>query len=969
MAHHQHLRRHVSCAAYAVPRRGAQFFPWPGESWKSGTLALLVDHSMSSKRKSVRSAGAGSSLQATSSGDEGSESSASSIEDDSADSSSSSDDAGEETIGMKVARQRVVKGTSSRYERCIRSMGRWMKDNGLVPSSRLKPPLNQNAVEKFFDHLDKKRVQWRNHPNPSQVKRLSLGAVRAVGSAIFHLYRIHSLGVCDRLKIFFNNFHRYHILNIAQDKAHVPPLFPSSGSSEAISVEAYQLLCLRAWQYTPDSLTGQGTGRNWANCRSLPLFFTQAKPLMSRRERLVRTQFQFLKKIEDHICYKTPTTKSDQEGTLSYWKAVFGMPHVPQCCPFLSLGIEVMSRSVHDSDESFRTIFPKSFADNSHGFIRAFVNSFSESDRCVMNLGHCSVLPITSHTPKRSACFQLHACEGVNWNSAMQRGDHDIGTEGHYLSQPADGQDQIMGRVLADMPFGWAGWQMLPPYFPEDVDIQVRDLIPAYDKFPVETRSIFRLLIASVVYHTQWLETNVPPVNPIFSIPLLSSARDVNLRLRERLQGGKFGGSMKATGYSIMGGTHQKVDEILTILQQRSTSVGAVSETPVVVGASAAPSAPVAPNHVMRMLTDIHCVIHGKPSSIGPIPIAEVPSTFKLPTGYRPEQLWRQWFGGHPRPWRFLVNKNLSSKQERDLLKKYGDVMEAIRCRVPIAWIEADFDGAFRACWTKFCQVAQFSVTSQWSCAYMYDKLTKEIEDRLRATSVLSAKEFVLAKASVQLRAALHSVDVAQGVVREAALASLPSALNEAARAHHAADTVAGVVAQASGRDELQCVQCWVCANFTPPANLRHHFIYHHAEEMSALRELERRMPGAFPGVLTLWQDCSERVLCNRKGLTWMSVTGRIDAGHAGQLWRRALNLTYLFRGTVSRMNDKGAITASGAGMLSLVDGTETVAVIFGRFLEQGTLDVSHFHIEMHKTHAKWGVGDAMQQCDALEIE
>ena len=97
-----------------------------GESWKSGTLLLLFDHhSMSSKKKGGC---AGSSLQATSSYDEGSESSASSIEDDSADSSSSSDDAGEETIGMKVARQRVVKGTRSRYERCIRSMGRWMKD-------------------------------------------------------------------------------------------------------------------------------------------------------------------------------------------------------------------------------------------------------------------------------------------------------------------------------------------------------------------------------------------------------------------------------------------------------------------------------------------------------------------------------------------------------------------------------------------------------------------------------------------------------------------------------------------------------------------------------------------------------------------------------------------------------------------------------------------------------------------------
>jgi hypothetical protein len=107
-----------------------------GESWKSDTHSLLFDHhSMSSKQKGAH---AGSSLQATSICDEGSESSASSIEDDSADSSSSSDDAGEETIGMKVARQRVVKGTRSRYERCIRSMGRWMKDKGLVPSSLLR---------------------------------------------------------------------------------------------------------------------------------------------------------------------------------------------------------------------------------------------------------------------------------------------------------------------------------------------------------------------------------------------------------------------------------------------------------------------------------------------------------------------------------------------------------------------------------------------------------------------------------------------------------------------------------------------------------------------------------------------------------------------------------------------------------------------------------------------------------------
>ena len=71
-----------------------------------------------------------------------------------------------------------------------------------------------------------------------------------------------------------------------------------------------------------------------------------------------------------------------------------------------------------------------------------------------------------------------------------------------------------------------------------------------------------------------------------------------------------------------MGGTHQKVDEILTILQQRSISVVAVAETPVVVGPSAAPTAPVAPNHLMRLLTDIQN--WGRSASASPPPHSDI---------------------------------------------------------------------------------------------------------------------------------------------------------------------------------------------------------------------------------------------------------------------------------------------------------------------------------------------------------
>ena len=74
----------------------------------------------------------------------------------------------------------------------------------------------------------------------------------------------------------------------------------------------------------------------------------------------------------------------------------------------------------------------------------------------------------------------------------------------------------------------------------------------------------------------------------------------------------------------------------------------------------------------------------------------------------------------------------------------------------------------------------------------------------------------------------------------------------------------------------------------------------------------------------------------------------------------------FVLAGAVSRTK---TTSASGAGMLSLRDRSQNVIVTFGKFIEEGTLDRSHFCIQMHKTHAEWGVGDSMQRCDAVDIE
>jgi hypothetical protein len=404
------------------------------------------------------------------------------------------------------------------------------------------------------------------------------------------------------------------------------------------------------------------------------------------------------------------------------------------------------------------------------------------------------------------------------------------------------------------------------------------------------------------------------------------------------------------------------VQDIYSLLLKQG---GALSSASTPLGVSEAlPSTlhtPAPAQHMMRLLTEVHSAMQGKTSNLTTrsLPIADTQASFTLPTGYRPEQLWRQWFGGRPRPWRFIVNKNLATKQERNLLKKYKDVMEAMRCRVPVTWIEADIDGSFRACWTKFCQVSLFSVTCKWSCAYMYDKLTKEIEERLASSPMLSAPEFLAGKAAKSLRAALHDVEIAEGRVSEAALSNLPAAISAASRAQRAADVVAGVVAQVNGVEEELCLQCWICAQFYPPHSLQGHFRYKHEQELEEVRKINQCFPcNQFAGMLALWRENSTRFVCSRRGLTWEPIDTTLST-NTGQLWHQREGELHLYVGTLHKAR---CDAAGGAGKLAKRSGSESV--VYGRFIGQCTLDLDHFSIEISTTYAKWGIASGCMQCE-----
>jgi hypothetical protein len=87
-----------------------------------------------------------------------------------------------------------------------------------------------------------------------------------------------------------------------------------------------------------------------------------------------------------------------------------------------------------------------------------------------------------------------------------------------YIFQ-SPGGDQVVGRVACGLPFNDSDFSLLPPHFDRD-DIlnneQWRDICPNYGNLPDSFRSVLPFLLASLVYHKDWLLSSLPRTHPLF---------------------------------------------------------------------------------------------------------------------------------------------------------------------------------------------------------------------------------------------------------------------------------------------------------------------------------------------------------------------------------------------------------------------------------------------------------------------
>jgi hypothetical protein len=239
-----------------------------------------------------------------------------------------------------------------------------------------------------------------------------------------------------------------------------------------------------------------------------------------------------------------------------------------------------------------------------------------------------------------------------------------------------------------------------------------------------------------------------------------------------------------------------------------------------------------------------------------PLPIAELPSTFQVPTGLRPEQLFNKWFCrfGQVPAWMHITKKQLKTqgRAQRDLFNKYEKVMEFIIGPAPIDQILKDVETSFEGCWARFCTAAEWPVTNRWSCSTVYDKLTPELRAKLEVAPPMQWTPLQVHAQAIgadAVPALLRGIRAGQANADAVAAAAISCSLESRVHAEAIIDTaIHGLCLPSAFRipDGFTIEQWWTCWH-TPCTVSGFTARWRDCNLLELLRHLHRSNPASFP--------------------------------------------------------------------------------------------------------------------------
>lgn len=452
--------------------------------------------------------------------------------------------------------------------------------------------------------------------------------------------------------------------------------------------------------------------------------------LIARAVTVGNIMFDHISWDEDALTINIGKQKNDQEGNNGFARHVYANPKNPTVCPVLAMALFVFCDS-YRREGSDRRLFgsPSSTKDRFGKWLAKLLSCCSQE---LTALG-IIIADIGSHSFRKGVATSLaNDPGGPSAINIWLRAGWTLGpVQSRYIFEGAGG-DQFVGRAATGISTSDMAFASLPPHFDEtECEIlsiaEWDDMLPGFLTFyPRSFRVALPYLLASIVYHEEWLSKFLPPSHPFFFTRLWTS--NIISRLKPKVLTGFLQNEksrLKATGIppyvmlaSRVTGVENRLDsnhnEVMTKLDIIAKQLPRDVTADVLEHCAVNGAVPLTARDVNGMLENLRRDIEGLTDAISnginreaSDPLAsstsivtgsneesnsylmfcwggryrKVPEDFEFPKG-SVKMLWDLWWGGMPlsriRPFRHLEGIDLKTKKERNRLSKFARIMSML---------------------------------------------------------------------------------------------------------------------------------------------------------------------------------------------------------------------------------------------------------------------------------------------------
>ena len=411
--------------------------------------------------------------------------------------------------GNNIISGRIRSGTRRCYSKKLCHLRKWLDDNfnNLYSHSEddtIKLPIQSDHLKEFFGYICRKRGANGQHLDPIQYHSFSY--VSGYRSAIKDYYNSKGISFSADVDLMLSDFLGGYARKIADLKQ----------SGEMSLVEGKRPISFAGYKYLAERCFEQSSD---FNVSTFALSFMQLSwNLMSRSISVGLLMYRHISWENDSMVVSIPKHKGDQEGKFCLPKHVYSNPYMPEICPVLGLAIYIFTRGSNFRGDRSPMLFGLLSEARFSKWLRNLLDSKEED---LMALG-IDIAEIGTHSFRKGISSYISSFPGGPSAVAVWlRAGWSLGkVQSRYIFE-GQGGDQFVGRCAAGLDVTNCNFSVLPPHF--DISdgpvLSLEEwnvLLPGYSTFyPDEFRTVIPFLLASIVYHKNFLNENLSSNHPL----------------------------------------------------------------------------------------------------------------------------------------------------------------------------------------------------------------------------------------------------------------------------------------------------------------------------------------------------------------------------------------------------------------------------------------------------------------------